>query len=222
MCGIDREDVASAVRKCPAPSSTAKVSALRSIQVSTRVDAVYNCRPPALSGPPIQIYHSVFATFIRDSLDTSKELTPDLLDMALKLINSSLEFYKDELARRSALEVLQCWGDIYTTEFRVGSTSIRPDGVLTVKKSIGPRMVFEVVELKNEIGEGGSDPIMQAERSYASIVSSEDVCVFFSPASTPTKGLCIVLSNFQCLMLSSVPSGDRRPKPGRFWGNLKR
>lgn len=185
MCGIDRGMVASVVRKWSAPSSAAKVSALRSIQKPSRVNAVYNCRPLDLYGPPIQIYHPVFASFIRDSLDTRAELTPDILDTALHLINSSLWFYKDELRRRAALVKLRFWGSMSTIEFDIGKTAICPNGVLTVEHPKGNKMVVEIVELKNEIGEGGSDPIMQAERSYASIVCSPNVSVFFSLVQTP-------------------------------------
>jgi hypothetical protein len=141
---------------------------------------VYNCRPPDLSGPPIQIYHPAFATFIRESLDTTTELTPETLDMARELICASLEFYEDESQRKAALEKLTFWKSILSTDHNLDSSSICADGSTSACSRGSRRIPVQIVELKNEIGEGGSDPIVQAERSHAAIFCSTRVGLSFS------------------------------------------
>ena len=99
--------------------------------------------------------------------------------MASQLISHSLQFYETELLRRASLQRL--WKGIITTEFNFGDTSILPDGVVSTWTDQGHQRVVQVLELKNEIGEGGRDPIMQAERSYASIICSDDVGILTLP-----------------------------------------
>ena len=184
ICGIAREKIAELVRGQPPPSRAAKCSNLRNIQNPGHLDAIHNNRPLGLSGPPIQIYHPAFATFIRESLDTTTTLTPETLDMARELINVSLEFHEDELRRKTELEKLEFWRSILSTDYASDSTVIDPDGSITVRPHGGRRTAIRIVELKNEIGEGKSDPIMQAERRYVSIFCSTGVGLFFFPIST--------------------------------------
>lgn len=100
------------------------------------------------------------------------------MGMAKNLIAASLTFYKNELHRKEALEQLQSWRSIVTEEYTLANIAIRPDGSTSVHTRSGHRIPVQIVELKNEIGEGGSDPIMQAERSYASIFCSPRVSRF--------------------------------------------
>lgn len=181
---------------------------------------MHNSRPPELYGAPIQIYHPAFTTFIRESLDTNANLTPEILKMAWELVSLSLEFYETKLERRAVLEKLGFWGSMTTTEFNLDKITVCPDGVLTAQPDGGHQTVVQVLELENEIGVGGRDPIMKAERSYASIVCSADVGVFPFSCWPSIKELCVVRSDLQGLMLSSVPCGDCRPTPGRVRGNL--
>jgi len=172
------------VRGRPSPSNAAKCSNLRTIQNPDNLDAVYNNRPSELSGPPIQIYHPAFAAFIRESLDTTITLTPEMLDMAKELIDVSLNFYEDELHRRTELENLELWGSILSTDYILDKSIVHSDRSTTVHPPDVHRTAIQIVETKNEIGEGGSDPILQAERSYSSIFCSSEVSLFPFTIST--------------------------------------
>ena len=99
--------------------------------------------------------------------------------MARELIDVSLRFYEDELQRRAELERLEFWRSVLSIEYVLGKTVIRPDGSITVHPPGGHQTPIQIIELKNEVGEGGSDPIMQAERSYTSIFCSPGVGFFF-------------------------------------------
>ena len=174
VCKIARELIAEQVRGQPSPSDAAKCSTQRAIQKESNIAAIRNGRPANLSGPPIQIYHPAFATFIRESLDTAAELTPEILNMAGELIGASLDIYPTELQRKEALEKLTFWESIFTAEYALDTTAIRHDGSTSASCS-GLRIPIQIVELKNEIGQGGSDPITQAERCHATIICSTRV-----------------------------------------------
>jgi hypothetical protein len=145
--------------------------------------AIYNGRPVEYTGPPIQIYHPAFATFIRESLDTTTKLTPELLNAAKKLIGTSLAHYPDALARRKALESLNLLESIPTCsmEFTIAKSVVRPDGSAIVDVGKSLTIPYEIMELKNEIGTGGMDPHTQAEYGYASIFCTPEV----GPSSLP-------------------------------------
>ena len=134
------------------------------------------------SGPPIQIYHPAFTTFIRESLDTVTKLTPEVLEMAMELISVSLEIYSTRLQRKAELARLKFWKSmsILSTDYTLGESTIRPDGSTCVDARGGLRIPTLIVEVNNEIGPGGSDPITRAEYFHARIFSSAEVCLSFS------------------------------------------
>jgi hypothetical protein len=223
ICGIARNKIVAGVRGQDAPSTSAKCSNLRIIQTPGHIDAIYNNRPPELTGPPIQIYHPVFATFIRELFDTTTTLLPRTLDMARELIDVSLEFYESELQRKAQLQKLKFWDSISieSTDYILDKSAIHPDGSITVHPPDGHRTAILIVELKNEIGEGSSDPIMQSERSWASICCSSMVGLFLPPYRSSTEGPCTVRPNPPSLVLSSDTGWDRRPVLDRHWSDLQ-
>ena len=130
-----------------------------------------------MTGPPVQIYHPAFATFIRENsrLIPVGELTEEL-KQATKLIHASLDFFKEESDRKAKLHSLGTFGDLVSPEVNVEARKIYPDGITTVFcPSAGQEATVRIVELKNDIGEGGSDPIIQAECGFALICSSARV-----------------------------------------------
>lgn len=127
--------------------------------------------------------------------------------MASQLISHSLQLYETELLWRASLQRL--WKGIITTEFNFGDTSILPDGVVSTWTDQGHQRVVQVLELKNEIGEGGSDPIMQAECSYASIVCSDDVGILTSPLLT-----------FYSQTMDSMPQSAKSHAAQHSWWGL--
>ena len=142
--------------------------------------------------------------------------------MARELVDVSLEFYEDELRRKTELEKLEFWESILSTDYTFDSVVIHPDGSTTIHPYSDRWTAIRIAEVKNEIGEGKSDPIMQAERSYASIFCSTGVGLFSSLYRPSTEGPCIVRVNSRSLMLSSNSGGDCRPAPDCHWGHLRR
>jgi hypothetical protein len=172
ICGKGRDEIAKKFCKDFSPRQAAKPLNVGKTQRGYNSCAIYNGRPLGLTGPPIQIYHPVFTTFIKDSLDATAELTHELLDVAVKLVNVSVAHYINEDQRRKALvEVLGPADYIPTlsSEFTLGS------GINSTHAGEGQQVPFQILELKNEIGAGGSDPITQAEFAYAKIFSAPEV-----------------------------------------------
>ena len=118
---------------------------------------MYNDRPLDPSGPPIQIYHPAFATFVQESVDTATTFTPETLDRAREFVSVSPGFHEDEFRWKGELERSEFWGS-------------------TLMGVIG--LLFE---------SGGSDPISQTERSYASNVHSTGVGLFSSHTDPPLR-----------------------------------
>ena len=149
------------------------------IQDPRNLGATLNDQPTGLWGPPIQIYRPAFARFIRESHDTTVQLTSEMLEMARELIVVSLPFYEDALQRKAALEELMCWRSIVSEQYALGTTSIHLDGSTSVRTLSGHKIPVQITELRNEIEEGGgSDPILLAERSYVTICRSRKVGLF--------------------------------------------
>lgn len=114
-----------------------------------------------------------------------KPLRSTELDVASDFRKLSLEVYDNEHERRKMIaKILTFAGQ---TAFKMSEVTpdrraFRPDGLVEIRLSPpGQGALLGVIcfqELKNEIGEGGSDPIRQAELNYKHLVSSKDVCHF--------------------------------------------
>ncbi len=190
LFSVQREAVATAARKRDSPSTGAKNSTLRKTQKENQADAMYNGRPIELTASPIEIYHPVFAKFrheISRPIDKSS-FTPDELSMVLELVTSLLAFYQDEDARiqaiTTAMNALVDDQVLRRTEIiRDHGKPYKPDGSIFVQCEKFPRRdgaatLFD--EIKNGIGEGGSDPIHQAQCDYVLFYSAKDVRCSFS------------------------------------------
>jgi hypothetical protein len=155
----------------------------RNIQHSENPDAVYNWCPITLSPPPISIYHPVFAQFVREiSNPGPSPLSSSELDDALTLIINFLDFYSDEPFRLRGIGQTRLFNEngvplVQPTKFlRDSGKTFEPNGhrksfVTTLHTAIPS----EIIEVKNEIGEGLSDSITQAERDYVCMHSSPEV-----------------------------------------------
>jgi len=179
----DRETVAAHARKRESPSAGAKHSSLFANQRRGRDDAVYNNRPHAFIGPPVQIYNPAFAKFILEMSRSHEdmEFTGEELGNALEFIYTSLDFHKDEGVRRSRIGDLRVLGGLLSPVINIDTTKvIIPDGATVVACHGNQRAIARIVEVKNEIGEGGSDPIAQAECGFVLISSSTQVILLLS------------------------------------------
>jgi hypothetical protein len=168
-------------RKRESPSAGSKHSALSVDRGEERKDAVYNHRPHLSTGPPVQIYNPAFATFIREMSHppATLEFSDKELGNALEFINITLDFYEDKVDRRSKIDELQVLGRLISPEINIDARVITPDGTTTITcPASRQEATIRIVEVKNEIGEGGSDPIVQAECGFVLICSSKEVASF--------------------------------------------
>ncbi|CEL53119.1 hypothetical protein RSOLAG1IB_11251 [Rhizoctonia solani AG-1 IB] len=126
---------------------------------------ILNGRPQPAAGLPIGLFHPVFDRF-RELIDSTKfDATPEQLSSTLSLIKASQDLYAlegGEKGRTAAIlpllnSVLDC--SISATEIPRNKS----DG--TVQTRNGAYTL--VVEVKNEIGTGGSDPSVQGAIAYA-------------------------------------------------------
>lgn len=148
----------------------------------------------------MQIYHPAFTTFIQDISQpvAAGEFTPEELDVAAELISFSLDFFKDESERQTKLHNWNNFGDLLSPHVKVNGKTIHPDGTTTVRcPSIKQAATIHIVELKNDIREGGSDPIMQAECGFVLICSSEEVALLVLLACIHTQLLLHSMNPFQ-------------------------
>lgn len=110
----------------------------------------------------------------------SRRFTPEQLDNATRFIMVSSELYPDEKTRQANLENATPfpWLDCFHERTELDG-SIKPDGgVVTFVRMpnmhiLRPYSMF--IEIKNEIGTGGTDPLMQAQCVWRAMWSSDMV-----------------------------------------------
>ncbi|KAF8958803.1 hypothetical protein BDZ97DRAFT_1840790 [Flammula alnicola] len=143
---------------------------------------MYNGRPHELTAPPIEIYHPVFATFRRKIAQPTKDFKFSAAELGQvhTLIVNSLAFYDSEDARKIQLDVLRELVHQQVLDSRVisngGGKKINPDGAGYTTCQNFPRKDNAAIlftELKNGVGEGGSDPISQSQCDYIAFYSAD-------------------------------------------------
>ena len=210
-------------RKRAVPSTGAMNSTLHKTQVVGKIDAIYNGRPLELAAPSICIFHPVFARFLHElaqPINKASFTVAELKDTH-DLVTNSLAFYKIKTDRikniKFALSVLV--DSLVLNESRVAcrDTCFTSDGYVTVHctklKGIAASTFTEV---KNGIGEGGSDPLLQAQCDYVAFHSDEDVSLFLSKALSAANGQ-IAQGHSRCLLLSCFPHWDHRSVHDNLW-----
>lgn len=164
----------------------------KQLQLPSTPDAIRNSRPLELTAPSIAIFHPAFAQFVTDmdeptenlipspSADITKCFTSDELDNAAMLVDCAAPIYQNEdvrhgeYAKIAHLENLA--QNIVITLNKFGK-HIKPD----MHDKVGCALLkhvhayFELLEIKNEVGEGGSDAAHQVERDFAAICASDYV-----------------------------------------------
>ena len=104
------------------------------------------------------------------------EFSEEELEQSLEFIDISLLLHEDEHDRRAKIHQVGVLGNILSSEVYVDARSIFPNGTTTIMcHSTKQEAIVRIVEVKNEVGEGGSDPIMQAECDFVLICSSKKV-----------------------------------------------
>ncbi|KAL7284419.1 hypothetical protein ACG7TL_001709 [Trametes sanguinea] len=177
-----RETIAKAARSRKSPSTEAQLSQLRATQARTVVDAIYNGRPFELLGVPVTIYSSAFTNFLRVMQDDHLEFPPEELKYIREYVRVSVAHHMNEATRVQRMadltNIIVGHSILNVTDSYLSSGGFRPDGVVEARAK-GSFEMFRIlrciVKVKNEIGEGGCDPIAQAERCYKAYYSSEEL-----------------------------------------------
>jgi hypothetical protein len=174
-----REEIAVAARKRDSPSADASLTQRIVTQTDFRADAVYNYRPANLAPPPITIYHPVFAKFLQ-LMAEPRNPTHEELNLAHSFVCLASAYHKDEATRISELlfnmRAAVHFGILGPRQLAYQSRQLVLDGVVTSAATPdGFRTIAAILEAKAEIGEGGNDPIAQAECAYVAVYSAEEV-----------------------------------------------
>ncbi|KAF9777978.1 hypothetical protein BJ322DRAFT_1131556 [Thelephora terrestris] len=175
---IRREEIAVAARKRDSPSAGASLTRRIVTQTDFRADTVYNYRPANLAPPPITIYHPVFAKFLQ-LMAEPRNPTHEELNLAHDFVCLASAYHKDEATRIGELSfnmrAAVHFGIPGPIQLAYQSRQLVLDGVVTSAATPdGFRTIAAILEVKAEIGEGGSDPIAQAECAYVAVYSTEE------------------------------------------------
>ena len=139
---------------------------------------MYNYRPVELAPPPITIYHPVFAKFIQMMSDRHA-FTHDELDRAQKFITQTLAYCPTEAARLSHSSEMKnaVHANILSSmALSFASSKLLPDGAVSSGEAPNGFIALSAIcEAKVEIGEGGCDPLAQAECAYVAVYASAEV-----------------------------------------------
>lgn len=166
-----------------APSDAASLDHLRTIQNLEHLEAMFNTRPVTLEPPPLAPYFPAFATFINETSPGYHDQLPftsDELVAAKDVVCCSAELYVAESDRVAALYRTALFKDGHSLEAKpplsldsihVGISRMSSCPALRS----GNAVTSEFAEVKNEIGIGDSDPLVQVERYYVSTYKSTAV-----------------------------------------------
>ncbi|CAE6423060.1 unnamed protein product [Rhizoctonia solani] len=132
-------------------------------------DYMLNGRPRQHTGPPIVIYHPVFGSFLSNLL-SSDRLSPEFYNLIFDYLWASQDTYDIETGssrgnqgraweRNSKSGLEELLGKLWQPK----EPGVIPDGEAIV--SSGGYCIL--MEMKNEIGAGGSDPSIQAAQTYS-------------------------------------------------------
>ncbi|KAI0090497.1 hypothetical protein BDY19DRAFT_1055504 [Irpex rosettiformis] len=183
----EREELAANILKdYESPSQASRLSSWIKKQVGINAKPIYNGRSYELLPPPIVIAHPAFARFLALQSGCSSSALPlssSEMHRAYEFYKVSLNFYSNEGERQKELrDTLKILGQLVFYDvslfFNSDKQSFRPDGSITTQVTLpGAKHAVVVIclqELKNEVGEGGTDPIRQAEYNYQVLVSSKE------------------------------------------------
>jgi hypothetical protein len=144
------------VRKRPPPSSAARLLYLVK-EGRGRLEG----RP----GPLVGLYNPVFAEFQTSLNDLSLAIPPTVYTNVAKLFSVSTSLWPDEASRSAHMK--EPLTSLIGTQYIVQDIgSARSDGVVITSTSNRPIAYRAFIEIKTEIGTGGSDPVAQGAKAY--------------------------------------------------------
>ncbi|QRW11351.1 kinase domain protein [Ceratobasidium sp. AG-Ba] len=167
LTGAEQKEHQSTINKGPTPSAISKLSTFHQKQRDDKT-AMNNGRPRERQGQPLEIYHPVFHDF-KTHVQSTSDLNPNDLQTMEFLLSESQDMYPNEDERVSAIGD---WLDaLLGREISVHKISgCVSNGVIRAPPRMGTktrRAYLLIMEARNEIGTGDSDPSIQCAESYA-------------------------------------------------------
>lgn len=141
--------------------------------------------------PPVQLYNKVFGQFLDGIANKYLDVPIEVIQATARLMNLASAIYQNAAQRRATIQ------EELTTAISVAvgavsdSLTTSPDGMVTTKILVGERLkpaAICIKENKNEIGDGGSDPSIQAGLSYGRFWAQENVYAFLSLCMLTHRG----------------------------------
>lgn len=173
----------------PSPSTAAKNDRMIAAQAVDDPLAIYNGRPQPLTGPPISVFHPVFAEFL-SQLTHPNPPPPSAADIraAYNFCSTAAMYLQDESKRQEALapHYSHFFGPRSEprpqTMYRKGK-AFTPDGICKVNiKTTGISQPISISaslrETKLHMGAGGCDPVDQGSKAHLLQCSTPEVCPF--------------------------------------------
>ncbi|CAE6506478.1 unnamed protein product [Rhizoctonia solani] len=181
---LRQDKTAEAFRDAPSASAAAHRSAFEK-QQEKGIIPIYNGRPYGRTAIPVQLFHPVFDYFTaqlsqKDELSTSKYVAVE------NLLLASQGLYASEPARWKVIKDLLTAAIGYPV-YKDDISRCQSDGVVTFTQKDSAYKAYGIVlELKNEIGTGHSDPWVQAAQSFARYWSEEKMTKIRRATRCPT------------------------------------
>lgn len=157
-------DAPARIAEWPSVSTAANPSDFANLNIDENGQhTILNMRPPSATGPPITLFHPVFAEFLQNFKDT-KPASPQILKMIPKFAAAAGGIYGSENARRDTLGPL--FGDLTGTTATVLKEVTVPGGQIDAAV-VSDGCLLWVEEWKNELCSTNSDATMQAAICYS-------------------------------------------------------
>jgi len=162
------------------PHKSAKSTGYRTYQRNLPIyDGRYDVNSPiSTTAPPIQLFHSVFGHFLDDIADEKLEVPQEVLRAAACFMAGASGIYEKEDHRKPAIfpHLAAALSMGMTKIVNLDLTS--PDGAISLPlmSDIHETVALLLAEDKREIGEGGSDPSIQAGLSMIRFWAQDNVC----------------------------------------------
>jgi hypothetical protein len=141
--------------------------------------------------PPIQLYHAAFGHFLSGIYNRALDVPVEVVQATTRLMNLASALYQNEAQRSATIheELTRAISLAVGIEV-LDSVKTAPDGTVITEILVGNELKPAAVcikEYKNEIGDGGADPSIQAGLSYGRFWAQKNVHAFKSFLS-----LCIL------------------------------
>lgn len=157
-----------------APSSAAQ---LRTLGKEQTQNPVLNGRPLDNRGQSIFLYHPIFDRYQKILGDREWTPTAKNYQTTQVLVNSSADLYSDELQRTAMLKPLLSNILGYPIQSIRNDDNTSGDGAITVGVEVDDLISCLLLNMvvKNEIGEGHSDPSIQAVMLFRKFCVQQNV-----------------------------------------------